>query len=182
MTLAQVGATDKGGVCRLALTDLDRQGASCRALARETDAASASNASAHLRPSRGQPVAARSPRQPHRPSPRRQVRRQLRRAGGAEVAHAERSPPADEAPRGMRLDQRGGLALRAVMMGSGVWAARFRSSTRSPPATATGSASAKRLDRPLFRHRPRRGGRRRAGLRRYFEAHIEQGPVLEDAG
>ena len=26
MTLAQVGATDKGGVCRLALTDLDRQG------------------------------------------------------------------------------------------------------------------------------------------------------------
>ena len=26
MTLAQIGATDKGGVCRLALTDLDRQG------------------------------------------------------------------------------------------------------------------------------------------------------------
>ena len=26
MTLARIGATDKGGVCRLALTDLDRQG------------------------------------------------------------------------------------------------------------------------------------------------------------
>ena len=26
MTLAEIGATDKGGVCRLALTDLDRQG------------------------------------------------------------------------------------------------------------------------------------------------------------
>ena len=26
MELAQIGATEKGGVCRLALTDLDRQG------------------------------------------------------------------------------------------------------------------------------------------------------------
>ena len=26
MTLAQIGATAKGGVCRLALSDLDRQG------------------------------------------------------------------------------------------------------------------------------------------------------------
>ena len=26
MQLAQIGATDKGGVCRLALTELDRQG------------------------------------------------------------------------------------------------------------------------------------------------------------
>ncbi|RUP24568.1 MAG: Zn-dependent hydrolase, partial [Curvibacter sp.] len=26
MTLARIGGTDKGGVCRLALTELDRQG------------------------------------------------------------------------------------------------------------------------------------------------------------
>ena len=26
MTLAQIGGTEKGGVCRLALTELDRQG------------------------------------------------------------------------------------------------------------------------------------------------------------
>ena len=29
MALAKIGATPKGGVCRLALTDLDRQGRDC---------------------------------------------------------------------------------------------------------------------------------------------------------
>ena len=39
MELAQIGGTEKGGVCRIALTDLDRQGATCSCAGRRRRAA-----------------------------------------------------------------------------------------------------------------------------------------------
>ncbi len=85
MELAKIGATEKGGVCRLALTDLDRQ---ARDLFREWCAGGGLQPhrrqdGQYLRPpaGQGQFPAARHDRQPYRyPAHRRQVRRQLRRA------------------------------------------------------------------------------------------------------
>jgi N-carbamoyl-L-amino-acid hydrolase len=66
-----------------------------------------------------------------------------------------------------------------VMMGSGVFAGRSRSSTRTRRRTSPGrrsatssSASATSVTRSPGKH----------PIGAYFEAHIEQGPVLEDAG
>jgi hypothetical protein len=86
MELAQIGATAKGGVCRLTLTDLDKQG-------RDLVSRWAKEAGMTItidkigngflrRPGPQQQPAAGDDRQPHRhPAHRRQVRRQLRRAG-----------------------------------------------------------------------------------------------------
>jgi beta-ureidopropionase / N-carbamoyl-L-amino-acid hydrolase len=65
------------------------------------------------------------------------------------------------------------------MMGSGVFAgASSRSSTRARSATSKGMS----VGEALRAHRLRRRRAARAPLGAYFEAHIEQGPVLENEG
>ena len=121
MELARIGATDKGGVKRLALTDLDRQGrdlvVAVGAGSRAWRSPSTQIGNVFMRREGSEPgAAARRHRQPHRhPADRRQVRRQLRRAGRAgSGAHPERARHPDRgADRGRVLDQRGRLALRA---------------------------------------------------------------------
>jgi beta-ureidopropionase / N-carbamoyl-L-amino-acid hydrolase len=110
-------------------------------------------------------------------SPRRQVRRRLRRHGRAgSRAHAERRRRRDaRAARSRLLDQRGRLALRAHDDGLGRVRRRLRSSSlaqRDVDGISGGRGAYKRSAM-----RATRGAHR---LGAYFEAHIEQGPVLED--
>ncbi|CAI7991777.1 N-carbamoyl-L-amino-acid hydrolase [Geodia barretti] len=90
MEMAKIGATEKGGVCRLALTDVDKAArdlfvqwcgeAGC-AVQRRQDGQ-------HLRPPgwHGRDAPAGDDRQPHRqPADGWQVRRHLRRARGPRV-------------------------------------------------------------------------------------------------
>ena len=120
MELAKIGATDKGGVRRLALTDLDRQARDlvirwCREAGCTRQGGCGGQ---HLRASRraGRQPAAHHHRQPHRHAAlRRQVRRQLRRAVGSR-GHPHPQRPADHDPRSGRaggMDQRRGLAIYA---------------------------------------------------------------------
>jgi len=90
MELAQIGATEKGGVCRIALTDLDRQGRDL--FVRWAKAAGATIKIDQL----GNIFARREGRDPSKPpddrkssrhpADRRQVRRRLWRDGGARGA------------------------------------------------------------------------------------------------
>lgn len=190
MDLAQLGATAKGGVCRLALTDLDRQ---ARDLvigwAREAGCAIRVDAIGNLFARRAGNDAA--------------------RAAIATGSHIDTQPTGGKFDGNfgvlaglevVRTLNDHGIATAApvevciwtneegsrfvpVMMGSGVWAgaftlqhaldARDRDGVSVREALAAigyaGSAPAAVADgAPVF------------GA--YFEAHIEQGPVLEDAG
>ena len=97
MELAKIGATPKGGVCRLTLTDLDKQGRDLvTGWAREAGMTVTIDKIGNgfmRRAGRNNNAAAGGDRQPHRhPAHRRQVRRQLRRAGRpGGGAHAQRS-------------------------------------------------------------------------------------------
>ena len=132
MDLAKIGATDKGGVRRLTLTDVDRQGRDqfvrwCKeaGLAVEVDGIGNIFAPPRRRRSR---CAARRHGQPSRfAALGRQVRRRLRRHGRAgSRAHAERRGRAHARAAGGRvLDQRGRLALRAYPDGFGGFCRSF---------------------------------------------------------
>ena len=171
MELAKIGATEKGGVCRLALTDLDRQ-------ARDLFVRWCEGGGLHRhgRPDRQhlrapararQHSAAGDDRQPSRhPADRRQVRRRLRRDGGARGgAHAATiSTTRRSADRGRGLDQRGGLALRAGHGGLGRVRRRLRCSIT---ASARKDVDGKSMGEELAAHRlcRRRAGRRPPGRR-----------------
>ena len=152
METAQIGATPKGGICRLTLTDLDRQVRDWfRAVVRgrrlhrvaSTTWATCSPAG----PGRDQSLAADRHRQPSRhPADRRQVRRHHRRAGRAgSAAHAERPGLRDQrADRGDQLDQRGRLALRpgdAVLRACSPACSTPPTPMRARIARASGSAT-----------------------------------------
>ena len=190
MTLAAIGATDKGGVCRLALTDLDRQG-------RELVVGWATDAGCSVRVDQVGNIFARRPG------------RDGTRAAVATGSHI------DTQPTGGKFDGNYGVlagieVLRTlndagiqtvapievcvwtneegsrfvpVMMGSGVYCGAF---TLDHALAAT--------DRDGVSVREALAGIGYAGdapaaitagaprFDAYYEAHIEQGPVLEDAG
>jgi len=189
MTLAKIGATDKGGVCRLALTDLDRQG-------RELFVGWAREAGCTVRVDRiGNIFARREGIDPSRPAV----------ATGSHI---------DTQPTGGKFDGNFGvlaglevvrtlndLGLRTVspievcvwtneegsrfvpvMMGSGVWAGAFSLghalAARDRDGISVGDALASigfagSSPAAVADGAPRLGA--------YLEAHIEQGPILEDA-
>ena len=190
MTLAQVGATEKGGVCRLALTDLDRQ-------ARELFVRWAREAGCGVRVDRiGNIFARREGRDPARPPVATGSHIDTQPTGGKfdgnygvlaglEVVRTLNDLGLHtEAPLEVCVwTNEEGSRFVPVMMGSGVWAGAFSLghalaardgdgisvrdalgsigfSGTSPAAVADGA--------PVFGS--------------YFEAHIEQGPILEDAG
>ena len=172
MELAAVGATDKGGVCRLALTELDRQG---RALfmrwAREAGCTLRVDAIGNL-------FARRAGSDPALPAVATGSHIDTQPTGGKfdgnygvlaglEVLRTleRRRRPHRGAARGLRLDQRGRLALRAGDDGLGRLRRRLHPrSTRWRRPTATASASPRRCRRSATpaRRRPRSPTARRA--------------------
>ena len=120
METAAIGGTPKGGICRLTLTDLDRQvrdwfKARCEALGCTVTVDDMGAMFARRKGQRERHPADRDGQPPRHPADGRQVRRRARRArraGGA--AHPGAGRLRDlRADRGDQLDQRGGLALCA---------------------------------------------------------------------
>jgi len=190
MTLAAIGATAKGGVCRLALTDLDRQ---ARELfmqwARELDCTLRIDAIGNLF---------------------------ARRAGSDEQLPAVATGShIDTQPTGGKFDGNygvlagleviqtladAGIRTRAplevcvwtneegsrfvpVMMGSGVYAGAF-GLEHALSATDADGVSVREALQGIGQDGPAPASVADGAPRfaAYFEAHIEQGPVLEDAG
>ncbi|RYF79212.1 MAG: Zn-dependent hydrolase [Comamonadaceae bacterium] len=189
MTLARIGATDKGGVCRLALTDLDRQGREL--FVRWTEAAGCSvrvdaigNIFARREgsdPSRA-PIATGShiDTQPtggkfdgnYGVLAGLEVLRTLNDAGIRTVAPLEVCVWTNEE----------GSRFVPVMMGSGVYAGDFTLDLALAATDREGVSVAQALRSIGFAGEAPASvasGAPRFGA--YFEAHIEQGPVLEDA-
>ncbi len=190
MDLARIGATDKGGVCRLALTDLDRQ-------ARDLVVRWATDAGCSIRVDAiGNVFARRQGRDPSRAAIATGSHIDTQPTGGKfdgnygvlaglEVVRTLNDHAVSTAaPIEVCIwTNEEGSRFVPVMMGSGVWAgafslqhaldARDRDGVTVRDALATigyaGQAAAAVADgAPVF------------GA--YFEAHIEQGPVLEDSG
>ena len=186
MEMAEIGATEKGGVCRLALTDLDRAGRDlfvrwCEEAGCTVNVDRLGNIfRPPARPGRNPPAG--DGGQPSRlPADRRQVRRRVRRArraGGR--PHPQRSRDRDRrSGRGRGLDQRGGQSIFAAY--DGLWRVRRRlrrkRSGSARPDNVTGELLGDELGRIGYDGAAPVGGRE---IGAYFEAHIEQGPILEN--
>jgi N-carbamoyl-L-amino-acid hydrolase len=189
MTLAQIGATGKGGVCRLALTDLDRQG-------RELFVRWAREAGCTVRVDRiGNIFAQRPGGDPSRPAIATGSHIDTQPTGGKfdgnygvlaglEVVRTLNDLGLQtEAPIEVCVwTNEEGSRFVPVMMGSGVWAGAFSLehalAARDREGISVGDALASigfagSLPAAVADGAPVFGA--------YFEAHIEQGPVLEDA-
>lgn len=186
MELAQIGATEKGGVCRLALTDLDREGrdlfrrwceeAGCtvsvdkvgnifaRRPGANNDLAPVMTGS-HLdsQPTGGKFDGA------YGVLAGLEVIRTLNDAGIATDAPVEVVAWTNEE----------GSRFSPPMMGSGAFAKVFEESfVLERPDNVTGETVGEELMRIGYDGPADVGGR---DVGAYFEAHIEQGPILEDA-
>ena len=188
METAQFGATAKGGISRLTLTDDDRQvrdwfKAQCEALGCTVTVDEVGNMFAR-RPGRNDDAAAdRDGLASRHPADRRQVRRRARRAGRARGdAHAghelgyETNAPIEV----VNWTNEEGSRFAPAMLASGVFAGVFTPDYAYAREDREGKTLRRRAgaDR-LPRARSRSGG---AQLGAMFELHIEQGPILEDEG
>jgi beta-ureidopropionase / N-carbamoyl-L-amino-acid hydrolase len=186
MTLARIGATEKGGVCRLALTDLDRQG-------RELVVQWAEELGLKITVDRIGNIF-------------------MRRAGSKNMlppivagSHIDTQPTGGkfdgnygvlaglevvrtlndhgivtEAPIEIVVwTNEEGSRFVPVMMGSGVFAGAFPLATAYAARDTQGKSVEDELKKIGFAGTEEPGGHQ---LGAYFEAHIEQGPVLEAAG
>jgi N-carbamoyl-L-amino-acid hydrolase len=185
MELAQIGATDKGGVKRLALTDLDRQGrdlvvqcAKAEGLAVTVDAI-------------GNVFMRREGANPSLPPVVTGSHIDTQPTGGkfdgnyGVLAGLEVVRTLNE--RGIRTQapievafwtNEEGSRFVPVMMGSGVFCGAFTLETAYAARDVDGRSVGEELERIGYR------GDQAPGMHpigAYFEAHIEQGPVLEDA-
>jgi N-carbamoyl-L-amino-acid hydrolase len=185
MELAQIGATDKGGVKRLALTDLDRQGrdlvvqwAKAEGLAVTVDAI-------------GNVFMRREGANPGLPPVVTGSHIDTQPTGGkfdgnyGVLAGLEVVRTLNE--RGIRTEapievafwtNEEGSRFVPVMMGSGVFCGAFTLETAYAARDVDGKSVREELERIGYRG-PQAPGDHPIGA--YFEAHIEQGPVLEDA-
>ena len=190
MALARIGATEKGGVCRLALTDLDRQGRDCFV-------AWAKAAGCEIRVDRiGNLFARRAGTDPSR-------------AAVATGSHIDTQPTGGKFDGNfgvlaglevIRTLNDAGIRTRApievcvwtneegsrfvpVMMGSGVYAGAFTLAHALAATDRDGLSVAAELEAIGFAgDAPASIADGAPRFDAYFEAHIEQGPVLEDAG
>ena len=185
MELARIGATDKGGVKRLALTDLDRQGrdlvvkwAQAEGLAVTVDAI-------------GNVFMRREGANPNLPPVVTGSHIDTQPTGGkfdgnyGVLAGLEVVRTLNE--RGIRTEapievafwtNEEGSRFVPVMMGSGVFCGAFSLETAYAARDVDGKSVGEELERIGYRG-PQTPGDHPIGA--YFEAHIEQGPVLEDA-
>jgi N-carbamoyl-L-amino-acid hydrolase len=190
MTLAKIGATDKGGVCRLALTDLDRQ-------ARELFIRWSREAGCEIRVDAiGNIFARRAGRDPARRAVATGSHLDTQPTGGkfdgnfGVLAGLEVIRTLNDA--GLQTQaplevcvwtNEEGSRFVPVMMGSGVYAGAFTLEHALAALDSGGRAVGDELRSIGFAGESPAsvaGGAPRFDA--YFEAHIEQGPVLEDAG
>lgn len=190
MTLAQVGATQRGGVCRLALTDLDRQG-------RELFIRWAREAGCIIRVDCiGNIFARREGRDPARPAIATGSHIDTQPTGGKfdgnygvlaglEVVRTLNDLGLQtEAPIEVCVwTNEEGSRFVPVMMGSGVWAGAFSLEHALAARDREGISVGEALASIGFAGtEPAAVAAGAPVFGAYFEAHIEQGPVLEDAG
>ena len=189
MELARIGATDKGGVCRLALTDLDRQGREL--FVRWVEAAGCTVRVDAI----GNLFARRAGTDPTRPAVATGSHIDTQPTGGkfdgnyGVLAGLEVLRTLDDA--GIRTvapievcvwTNEEGSRFVPVMMGSGVYAGAFTLDHALEAADRDGVRVKDALAAIGFAGTEPAcvdDGAPRFGA--YFEAHIEQGPVLEDA-
>ncbi len=190
MTLARIGATDKGGVCRLALTDLDAQGrALFKQWAQELGCSVRSDAIGNLFARRDGthntlPAVATGSHIDTQPTGGKfdgnygvlaglEVLQTLSDAGIRTLAPLEVCVWTNEE----------GSRFVPVMMGSGVYAGAFTLAHALAAQDAAGISVQQALQATAQAgNHPAAVADGAARFGAYFEAHIEQGPVLEDAG
>jgi N-carbamoyl-L-amino-acid hydrolase len=186
MRLARIGATPKGGVCRLALTDLDRQG-------RDLVAGWAREAGMSVRVDRiGNMFMRREGRNPALPPVMAGSHIDTQPTGGKfdgnygvlaglEVVRTLKDQGLQtEAPiEIVSWTNEEGSRFVPVMMGSGVFAGAIPLEHAYAARDLDGCTVRDELERIGYLGDAAPGGR---AVGAYFEAHIEQGPVLEAAG
>jgi N-carbamoyl-L-amino-acid hydrolase len=187
MELAQIGATEKGGVCRLALTDLDKKG-------RELFIRWCEEAGCTIKIDRMGNIFARRPgRNPAAPPVVTGSHLDTQPTGGKfdgaygvmaglEVIRTLNDLGYEtEAPiEVVAWTNEEGSRFSPAMVGSGVFAGVFDLDYGlERPDNLTGITMGAELERIGFAGPEPVGGR---PVRAYFEAHIEQGPILEAAG
>lgn len=186
MALAQVGATARGGVCRLALSDLDRQG---RDLVTEWGRAAGLAVTVDRI---GNVFMRRAGRNPALPPVMAGSHIDTQPTGGkfdgnyGVLAALEVVRTLDdhgietEAPIEVAFwTNEEGSRFVPVMMGSGVFAGAFTLEHAYAARDADGKSVRDELARIGYLGEEVPGAH---PIGAYFEAHIEQGPVLEDAG
>lgn len=183
MELAKIGATEKGGVCRLTLTDLDRQ-------ARDLFAAWCKAAGATVTVDRmGNMFARREGRDPKRPPIMTGSHIDTQPTGGKfdgaygvmaglEVLRTLHETGIEtEAPIEVAVwTNEEGARFAPAMMGSGVFAGIFKEDEIRSKTDRDGIAFAEALAKIGY-DGPAPCGGRKVGA--FFECHIEQGPILE---
>src|SRR5580693_8351142 len=185
MTLAKIGATEKGGVCRLALTDLDRQGRElvvqwARELGLTVTVDRIGNIfmRRHGHNDTLPPIVAGS----HidtQPTGGKFDGNYGVLAGLEVVRTLNDRGVVTEAPiEIVAWTNEEGSRFVPVMMGSGVFAGAFPLATAYAARDAQGKSVEEELKKIGFAGSVEPGSHR---LGAYFEAHIEQGPVLEAA-
>ncbi len=188
MELAEIGATQKGGVCRLAASDLD--GAARRLFIRWCEEAGCSVTVDRI----GNIFARRPGRNPDLPPVMAGSHLDTQPTGGKfdgaygvmaglEVVRTLNDLGYEtEAPiEIVAWTNEEGSRFSPAMVGSGVFAGVF---DLAYGAGAAGQCQRRRARRRTGAHRLCRAGAGRRAPRSaaYFEAHIEQGPILEAAG
>jgi len=183
MDMARIGATPKGGVCRLALTDLDRQG-------RDLFAQWAKSVGCTVEIDRvGNMFARRPGKRADLPAVMTGSHLDTQPTGGRfdgvygvlaglEVLRtlADAKIETDRAIEVAVWTNEEGSRFSPAMMGSGVYAGVFAQDEVDAKQDIDGVSFAQALDRIGYRGAVPVGGRATAA---YFEAHIEQGPILE---
>ncbi len=183
MEMAQIGATPKGGVCRLALTDLDRQG-------RDLFAKWAKALGCTLTVDRaGNMFARREGRDPALPAVMTGSHLDTQPTGGRfdgvygvlagiEVLRTleDAKIETDRAVEVAVWTNEEGSRFSPAMMGSGAYAGVFPMDEIDAKKDIDGVSFGEALSKIGYRGPAPVGGRPTAA---YFEAHIEQGPVLE---
>jgi beta-ureidopropionase / N-carbamoyl-L-amino-acid hydrolase len=155
MELAQIGATPKGGVCRLTLTDLDKQGRDLvLKWAREAGMTVMIDKIGNAF---------------------------MRRAGrNNALPPIVTGSHIDTQPTGGKFDgNEEGSRFVPVMMGSGVFAKAFTLEHAYAAKDTAGKTVREELERIGYIGTEEPG---QHPIGAYFETHIEQGPVLEDNG
>ena len=190
MDLAQIGATAKGGVRRLALTDLDREG-------RDRVADWCRDAGLAVRIDRvGNVFARRAGRDPSRAAVAAGSHVDTQPSGGRfdgafgvlaalEVMRTLNDHGVETAaPLEVAIwTNEEGTRFTPVMMGSGAWAGVYTVDHIHAQRDLDGHSVGDELARIGYAgDAPMGGTAGAAGFDAYFEAHIEQGPVLEAKG
>ncbi|MBL8683706.1 MAG: Zn-dependent hydrolase [Myxococcales bacterium] len=186
MDLAKIGATPKGGVCRLALTDLDKQG-------RDLVVGWAKEAGLQITTDKiGNVFMRRKGRNNALPPVVTGSHIDTQPTGGKfdgnygvlaglEVVRTLNDRGIEtEAPIEVAFwTNEEGSRFVPVMMGSGVFAGAFSLETAYAAKDVSGNTVKNELERIGYVGDEEPG---KHPIGAYFEAHIEQGPVLEDAG